>query len=464
MTNADLPSAITRQQVYALLITVAAGLCLGRIMLVERWWGDNDGSRWLTAQALATTGSYVIGERIEYPNGEYLDRGLLFKDGKARSNDVVLSPTPVWENADARGSMPARIKRFYSSKPTLLPTLMGGLTRLVERVTPWTLEESPGPVIRIGLVVFNWLPFVLMLLALTGLIEQYGRTDWGRCFAVAAACFGTFVTSFQTSINNHTVAAAAISFALYFMLRPAGPNQLHAFIAGFWAGFAAANELPAMAFIGLVLLDLVLRGQWRYVPMFAVAAALPIAGEAMLNWLALGTSVPAYAKVGTEWYTFPGSYWANKKEIDAAADPMLVYLAHLLVGHHGLFSLTPVFILGLVEMIKSWQADAAMPEGLRRIGRIGSVTAVVVVGFYVFTTNNYGGWTLGPRWLFWLTPFFILLMLPWLDQAATVRPRRNFATFLLGWSAFSVFYMGLNPWYHPWLFWLCHSCGLIPYK
>ena len=38
--------------------------------------------------------------------------------------------------------------------------------------------------------------------------------------------------------------------------------------------------------------------------------------------------------------------------------------------------------------------------------------SVVVVGFYVVRTNNYGGNTSGPRWLFWLTPLWLLAIPP----------------------------------------------------
>jgi hypothetical protein len=462
--NADFGAPpLRRRQLYALLIMLAIGLTFGRVLLVARWWADNDASRWLTAQALATAGTYAIGERIEYPGGEYVDRGLLFVNGKALSNDVVLHPTPVWENPQARGFVPARVKRYYSSKPALLPTLMGNLLWLLGQATGWTLERDQAAVIRVGLVVFNVLPFLLMLIAMTSLIENLGRTDWGRVFAVAALGFGTFLTTFQTSINNHTLAAAAVAFTLYFLARPETPGAARLFIAGFWAGFAAANELPAAALPALCLLYLLLGRRWVGATAFLIGAALPVATELLLNWLALGTFAPAYAHVGTEWYLYPGSYWTNPREIDAAADPKLLYLAHLLIGHHGLFALTPIFLLGLVGMLQAVFTPTVMSAPLRSLGRMGLVLTIVLVGFYVVKTNNYGGWTVGPRWLFWLTPFFILLMLPWLDAAAEVRWRRGLALALLAWSAVGVFYNQLNPWYHPWLFNLFRALGAVEY-
>ena len=36
--------------------------------------------------------------------------------------------------------------------------------------------------------------------------------------------------------------------------------------------------------------------------------------------------------------------------------------------------------------------------------------------FYIFKTNNYGGWTERARWFFWLTPMFLLALLPAADS------------------------------------------------
>jgi hypothetical protein len=88
---------------------------------------------------------------------------------------------------------------------------------------------------------------------------------------------------------------------------------------------------------------------------------------------------------------------------------------------------------------------------------------IVVIGFYLVISNNYGGWTSGPRWLFWLTPFWLLMMLPAVDRLATCRRGRLFCLLLLAVSAASASFPAWNPWRHPWLYQLLESQGLIPY-
>ncbi len=69
------------------------------------------------------------------------------------------------------------------------------------------------------------LPLVLCLWLLSLLAERYGATDWGRLFVVAAGCFGTLVTTFLITFNNHTVAAFGALIALYAALRAAFPTD-----------------------------------------------------------------------------------------------------------------------------------------------------------------------------------------------------------------------------------------------
>ena len=89
--------------------------------------------------------------------------------------------------------------------------------------------------------------------------------------------------------------------------------------------------------------------------------------------------------------------------------------------------------------------------------------ALVVIVFYVFKSNNYGGWTSGPRWFFWLTPLFLLALVPIADWLGRWRVGRCFAYLCLGISAFSATYPWANPWRHPWIYQWCEYMGWIKY-
>ena len=52
------------------------------------------------------------------------------------------------------------------------------------------------------------------------------------------------------------------------------------------------------------------------------------------------------------------------------------------------------------------------------LGPLTLVVSAVVLGFFVLKTNNYGGNTSGPRWLFWLIPLWVLAVPPAADRLA----------------------------------------------
>ena len=82
-----------------------------------------------------------------------------------------------------------------------------------------------------------------------------------------------------------------------------------------------------------------------------------------------------------------------------------------------------------------------------------AVLTVVLLAFYTWNpkARNYGGSTQGLRWLFWLIPFWLLL-LPRGVEDGQARPWvRNLSLLALAVSVLSVGYAMRNPWTHPWI-------------
>ena len=48
-----------------------------------------------------------------------------------------------------------------------------------------------------------------------------------------------------------------------------------------------------------------------------------------------------------DWYEYPGTYWkdGNRQGVDRGEPSKTTYLMNLTVGHHGLFSITPIWAL-----------------------------------------------------------------------------------------------------------------------
>lgn len=440
-----------RRTAFALLLVVAAGLTAAAILAAPPAFSVNDQSRWATIRALGDTGSYSIGRRYPRADGTYEDRGIRTEAGWW-TVDVVMRPDT---------------QRFYSTKPTLLPTLLAGEYWLLRRAVGWQITRNRVAVGRVILFTINWLPFVLYLVLLAWLAEQLGTTEWGRLFVFATGCFGTFVSGFLVTLNNHTVAACGALFAVYQCVQIATerePRRWRFVLAGLFAGWTMVNELPAAALAAALLLWLVLRSPRAALCFALPALLLPVAAYLFTQYLAFGSIVPTYAR--TEWYLFDGSYWRNPTGVDRASDGKLLYGFNLLAGHTGILSLTPVLLVGWIGMIRG--AKRSPGAGAGTIGRdltwlTLSLTVVTLV-FYTVRTNNYGGVAAGLRWFFWLTPLWLLTMLPEADRWSQRRWARGIAYALLAISVGSAAYALVNPWRHSWLYDLLRNLGVISYR
>lgn len=487
----DDPRAPLRRGVYAILIALSAGAMTGRILavnsvdaiLVDRsnierevarrtaelkaagkpidaaalteearaklgkqrpFLGANDRSRWDTIRSLVERGTYEIDDIVAQPNWDTID---------------------MVKHVGADGK-----PHLYSSKPTLLTTVLAGEYWLINRITGATLGDYPYEVGRFMLITINVIPLMIYFWLLGRMLERYGATDWGRILVLAAAAFGTFLTTFAIVLNNHVTGAVTTMAAVYAAARIwyDGRRELRYFaVAGFFAAFTAADELPALSFFALLSAGLLWKAPRQtlvaYVPA-AVVVAIAFFGT---NYIAHDSLRPPYMHRGEagdpdDWYHFtytrPGdprvltSYWSDPKGIDLGEPSRAVYTLHALVGHHGIFSLTPIWLLALPGVVML----ARRPEyRLRELAWLIATVSVVCVGFYLFVVKpldrNYGGMTSGLRWIFWMAPLWLLAVLPAADWLAPRRWGRTLAYLLLGLSTLSASYPIWNPWTHPWL-------------
>ena len=112
------------------------------------------------------------------------------------------------------------------------------------------------------IVLLNVVPYGIFLVLFARLLDRLALGDWTWFFCLIAAAFGTYLLPFTQTLNNHTVAASSVFFAIYAFLRIWDERLLSGWrfaAAGFFAAFAAANELPALALLPLLFCLLVVR-------------------------------------------------------------------------------------------------------------------------------------------------------------------------------------------------------------
>jgi hypothetical protein len=515
-----------RQGVYALLIVTATAGMLSRVMALRTpdprsptpFFSANDRSRWATIRALVEEGTYAV-DRVVF--------------------DAQKRPVRGWHTIDLVRHVGADGKlHYYSSKPTLLPTLLAGEYWLIRMATGATLAEQPGYVVRLMLVWTNVLPLACALVLLARRVEALAASDAARLFTMTAACFGTFLTTFAVTLNNHLVAAISLVVGLELVWPlladfPARHGR-RAVAAGVAMGFVAANELPALVLVVLVAASLLWRGSWSHLLGYLLGASLVAAAAVGTNWLAHGDWRPPYAhrqdgplvthteaagahhldagalppdmiikihaagldiasQVEVEvrrpgqrwmlwdpttgiqlavvrrvaegkevlevrrwdhWYDYPDSYWQpdRLRGVDRGETSPWRYAFHCLVGHHGLFSLTPLWLWSAYGC-GLWLVQADLRQ--RHLAVWTALASLIVLGFYLtrpLMDRNYGGVTCCLRWLIWLTPLWLLALLAAADRLLRGGWGWGVGLGFLAVSVFSAAYGEGNPWSHPWMY------------
>ncbi|MCA9176789.1 MAG: hypothetical protein KDB14_20010 [Planctomycetales bacterium] len=495
----------------------------------------NDRSRWCTVRALVDDGTYAIDTLVFRTN----------EDGKLlRDRNGKLVRDPKWQTIDMVRHRGADGKEhYYSSKPPLLPTMIAGGYWAIKKVFGLEIVEEYSAIIRALLVLINVVPLALLFWLTWRLCDRYCRHEWSRLFVIAVATWGTFLTTFAVVLNNHLPAAVSTMVAIYAVFQvlarrdqrlsddqdaeelPDASWGWHV-LAGLAAGFAAANELPALSLLVALGLGLTWAAPLRSLGYYLAAGAVGVAffatnlvahnswkppymhrsdgavvATAEVNELAAGEAPAAIRdalgkqliqlgpdavveeaygddrwqlfnpfdeqrwalqlndgvctiREWNDWYEYERSHWrgGDKKGVDRGEPNVAKYAAHVLVGHHGIFSLTPVWLLTLVGIgIALRQGEGAF----RGFALLTGALWAVCTAFYIarpLDDRNYGGVSCGFRWLYWQIPMWTIAMIPALDWVAE-RPRlRNVAIVLLTIGVGSAAYASAKPFSHPWLY------------
>jgi hypothetical protein len=470
----DDSSARLRWGVYWLLIAISTGGILGRILSVNAvdyvrleqhlkrdpkrtdwqkqrpFLSANDRSRWATVRALVEHGTYAIDDIVSQPNWDTIDM--------------------VKHDDQGRAAPESGEGQLYSSKPPLFPTLMAGQYWLIVKLSGATLATHPYRIGRIMLVTINLVPLVIYFLLWGRLADRIGTTDWGRIFTMACATLGTFLSTFAVVINNHLPAAVTALITLYMAIRITldGERRLWYFaVAGLFAALTVTNELPALSLFAVVTALVGWHAARQTIVAYLPAAVVVAAAALGTNYLAHHTWTIPYAhrdadNASDNWYAFRyvkdgktrESYWSNRdarSPIDQGEESIGRYALHVLVGHHGIFSLSPIWLLSAVGLV---MLGIGEDRGLRVWGLAIAAVSVACLLFYIFRPlddRNYGGMTSGFRWAFWMAPLWLLAMQPVADWASRRRWSQIGAAVLLGLSVLSVSYPTWNPWTQPWL-------------
>ncbi len=155
-----------------------------------------------------------------------------------------------------------------------------------------------------------------------------------------------------------------------------------------------------------------------------------------------------------DWYEYPNTYWKDgtRRGVDQGEPSKLVYFFQMTFGHHGLFSLTPLWLLVPIGLLAGLMRG---PPESRRLMLAISVASLVCFLFYLnrpLIDRNYGGVSVCFRWLLWFAPLWLLVVTPVMAWFETTPMRRGTFYTLLALSVFSMSASMESPWQSPWIY------------
>jgi hypothetical protein len=446
---------ISRDRFFACFLALLALALVGYTWNARTVMSPNDASRWNTIWSLVEYNSYEIFDTPDFGDKQQLET----IDKVLRRHD----------------------QKTISSKPPLLPTVMAGFVKIVRPIVgqPFTKDlripdkpTVPGSINIYGklcLWVFQILPFLGVLWLYRRFLDSLSLPGSIWVVSLMTAGLGTFVTGYLVTLNNHVVAATAALAAGYHLRAIIALNQRAAWrfaLTGLLLGWTAANELPAGLWVALATIVLVIVDWKKTFACFLPPLALVTAAFFLTNYWAIGNPqdpwdvknfIPAYLQKDLYEKDRSGqpSYWARKDKsgIDALNDhpePLYVYAFHSLLGHHGVFSLSPILLFALVGMGASLLSPATLPRALTLM--VIAVSAGVFVFYMVVSDQrNYGGFCHGLRWMQWLSLLWLLYLPRGLEPFLGSKGGRWLIGLALAVSILSMFDTWYSPWSRSWL-------------
>ncbi len=193
-------SVASGSSIYWILICCSVAILTGRVITI--------------GQFANTSESPFLAPMIE-PVGARFGHWVTM----APMNDCVISDPKIgnsWDTIDkVRHFGPDGQFHSYSSKPTLLPTLLAWQYMAIKRITGKNLADDTTFIVRVMLLLTNVIPWAIYLWLLAKLLELIPTRDWARYFIVACAGFGTYLSTFGITLNNHVPAAVCVMATLY---------------------------------------------------------------------------------------------------------------------------------------------------------------------------------------------------------------------------------------------------------
>lgn len=395
------------------ILVLAAGAALWAA--ARDYQGDHASSRLATVYSLTEFGTWYIDRPSDQAPNPFEQQTI---------DKVMVRGQPI--DGAAYGG------RIISSKPPILPLLMTAEYIALKALTGWDLDE-PTHARKITLVLTLTYVGGAYLLTQVLFLKTLYLLDCPavpRGFLLTALAFGTEMWGFSGTINNHVPAAALLMVVLHsvvgLLLGRLSPKPGRFLLVGVCGGLVSTIDMPLGIYVALAALALLRRFPRPTLGWVLMGGLVPVAIHAGIMLTVTGSPLPVQLHKST--YLYESAYWRHPLGIDALNEPKWTYLFHVTFGRCGVFSLFPVLLLGAIAFMA---ALLHRPLPYRSAILAGGAGCLVLIAYYVSSTNNYGGESYGFRWLIGSMPVLLLMGSVVAGRSVRIRHRVLLAVMLL---------------------------------
>ena len=369
---------------------------------------------------------------------------------------------------------------YYSHQPPLLSTL--------EAPVYWVLHLSGARFHNRGRMLLTY-SFTLLtsgvavaatVVVIAGILELASGGALLNSALPIWLVLGTWLLPYGLVANNHVVSGCLLAMLSWLLLESewrAATRRGALAIGGVLGLLSAIEVLPLVSFLPVTVIYLMSRRRfdasgWA---LFALGLTAPLLAHALINFQITGDVIPA--GFHTELFTFEGTGFDAGSLTGSLKHHSLrdvsMYAWRSLFAGKGFFIFAPLCLAGLICGLVEWRWWLSRAAGVYAVLLSGTAISVFIA---VLTTNNFGGSSVGFRHAVYLSPAFIVLLLPWLVGNA---PRRRAAVTAIAvastismsvfaarapWSGLTVFEARIGSWdeYVPLAGHIVHGDLFIP--
>jgi len=297
---------------------------------------------------------------------------------------------------------------FYSDKPPVLSFLAAGPYFLMKSAG-LTFQNNEGLVYYLLTLIFVGIPAAITVCVFNKSLKLIGLEKSVRLRLTIALGAGTLLLPWATVFNNHVPAMALCFTSFYLILKSKFQfNKKNIFLAGFLVSLGATIDIITGGIFFVLFLIYILWNRFEIrsviflIDIFLIGALLPFWLHCVLNIQITGGILPA--QFVPEYFVYPGSPWSTQNLSGFLSHPdltsLLTYAFHSTFGYSGFFSYSPVLLIFFFALPQ-------IRHKLKKEGVIITLATIILLGFYILKTDNYGGWSYSIRWWIPLIPFLL---------------------------------------------------------